>query len=78
MMMSLQLYLRVPVVLPLPAELRHGQLARALLAELVQREHDEGHDDGADGGGHPVEGRADRPDDPLNEREIDHEICSSV
>ena len=50
----------MPVVGPLAAQLRHGQLARPLLAELVQREDDERDDDGADGGRHPVERRADR------------------
>ena len=53
-------YLGVPVVGPLAAQLRHGELAGPLLAELVQREDDERHDDGADGGRNPVERRADR------------------
>ena len=50
----------MPVVVPLAAELGDGELAAALLAELVVGEDDEGDDHRADGGRHPVERRADR------------------
>ena len=54
------MYLGVPVVVPLAAELGDCELAGALLAELVEGEDDEGDHHRADGRRHPVERRADR------------------